>query len=226
MFNEISPRYDFLNHFLSLGIDHGWRRRVVREIRNLHGDRLPGLQILDVATGTGDLAIAVARLNPANIDAIDIASSMMEIGRNKIREMGLTEKITFREGEAERIPFPDDTYDVVMVAFGVRNFEDLQGGLKEMKRVMKAGGAMMVLEFSHPVRFPMKPLYAFYSKQIIPLFGKLISKHHRAYTYLPETVAAFPSGEEFLSILREAGLHKLRQIPLSGGIATLYCGEK
>jgi len=226
MFNEISPRYDFLNHFLSLGIDHGWRRRVVREIRDLFSHRLPGLKILDVATGTGDLAIAVARLNPAHIDAIDIASSMMEIGRKKIIEMELTEKITFREGEAERIPFPDDTYDVVMVAFGVRNFEDLQGGLKQMKRVMKTGGAMMVLEFSHPVRFPMKPLYAFYSKQIIPLFGKLISKHHRAYTYLPETVAAFPSGEEFLAILREAGLHKLRRIPLSGGIATLYCGEK
>lgn len=226
MFNEISQRYDFLNHFLSFGIDHCWRRRVVREICKQFGNRLPTLNILDIATGTGDLAIAVAQLHPAHIDGIDISTSMMEIGRRKIHAKGLAQCISFLEGEAERIPFAEDTYDVVMVAFGVRNFENLKGGLNEMKRVLKPGGLMLILEFSHPGGYPMKSLYAFYSKHIIPLLGKLISRHHQAYTYLPETVAAFPSGESFLFILRELGLQKFRQIRLSGGIATLYCAEK
>lgn len=226
MFNEISPRYDFLNHFLSFGIDHIWRRKVVREIRRHFGNSLHSLNILDVATGTGDLALAVAGLQPAHIDGIDISTAMMEVARRKVQEKGLAQLISFREGEAERIPFSEDTYDVVMVAFGVRNFEDLKGGLNEMRRVMKPGGYMLILEFSHPDRFPMKPLYACYSKRMIPLLGKLISRHRQAYTYLPQTVAAFPDGEAFLFILRELGLQNLRQIRLSGGIATLYCAEK
>ncbi len=226
MFDEISSRYDFLNHFLSFGIDHNWRRQVVREIRKRFNQQLPFLQILDVATGTGDLAIAVAKLNPTHIDGIDISSHMMEVGKRKIRSKGLAEMISFWDGEAERIPFKSDTYDVVMVAFGVRNFEDLIVGLQEMRRVMKPGGLMLILEFSHPNAFPMKPLYTFYSKAIIPLFGKLISRHHQAYTYLPKTAAIFPSGETFLAILRELELQKLRQNRLSGGIATLYCAEK
>jgi len=226
MFDEISPKYDFLNHFLSFGIDHSWRRRVVKEIRNRYGKHVTSLQILDIATGTGDLAIAVAGLRPARIDAIDISFYMMEVGKRKILLQGLSDVISFSEGEAERIPAGPDLYDVVMVAFGVRNFEDLTGGLKEMKRVMKPGGLMLILEFSHPDGFPMKPLFTLYSKAIIPLFGKLISRHHKAYTYLPETVAAFPSGNAFLSILAETGLLNLRQIRLSGGIATLYCAEK
>lgn len=226
MFDEISPRYDFLNHFLSFGIDHRWRKRVVREIRNQFGDRMPSLKILDVATGTGDLAIAVASLHPGHIDGIDIAPSMMEIGKRKILSKGLASIISFSEGEAERIPFKENAYDVVMVAFGVRNFEHLKDGLQEMKRVMKPGGLMLILEFSHPGSYPMKPLYTLYSRMIIPLFGKLISRHHQAYTYLPESVAAFPSDESFLFILREIGLEKLRQFRLSGGIATLYCAEK
>jgi len=184
------------------------------------------LQILDIATGTGDLAIAVAGLRPARIDAIDISFYMMEVGKRKILLQGLSDVISFSEGEAERIPAGPDLYDAVLVAFGVRNFEDLTGGLKEMKRVMKPGGLMLILEFSHPDGFPMKPLFTLYSKAIIPLFGKLISRHHKAYTYLPETVAAFPSGNAFLSILAETGLLNLRQIRLSGGIATLYCAEK
>ncbi len=226
MFDEISFRYDFLNHFLSFGIDHIWRRRVIKEIRKRFDQQLSSLQILDMATGTGDLAIAVAKLHPKHIDGVDISQPMMEVGRRKVNSRELSSMISFREGEAERIPFDDATYDVVMVAFGVRNFEDLNGGLQEMKRVLKPGGLMLVLEFSHPDTFPMKPLYSFYSKVIIPLFGKLISRHHQAYTYLPETVAAFPSGGAFLSILQEVGLQKLRQIRFSGGIATLYCAEK
>ncbi|MBL7138874.1 MAG: bifunctional demethylmenaquinone methyltransferase/2-methoxy-6-polyprenyl-1,4-benzoquinol methylase UbiE [Bacteroidales bacterium] len=226
MFEEIAPRYDFLNHFLSFGIDNNWRRRVVREIWKRFNERLTSLRILDVATGTGDLAIAVSKLHPARIDGIDISPSMMEVGQRKIDSKGLTDMILFREGEAERIPFEENNFDVVMVAFGVRNFEELKSGLKEMKRVMKPGGLMLILEFSHPDSFPLKSLYTFYSRMIIPLFGKLISKHHQAYTYLPETVAAFPGGETFLAILQEQGLQKLRQIRLSGGIATLYCAEK
>ncbi|MFC2102722.1 bifunctional demethylmenaquinone methyltransferase/2-methoxy-6-polyprenyl-1,4-benzoquinol methylase UbiE [Bacteroidota bacterium] len=226
MFDEISPRYDFLNHFLSFGIDHIWRRRVVKEIGSRFSAQLSSLVILDVATGTGDLAIAVSRLQPAHIDGIDIATSMMEVGKKKTHSKGLDSVITFKEGEAEKIPFDESLFDVVMVAFGVRNFEDLNQGLTEMKRVLKPGGLMLILEFSHPDSFPMEPLYSFYSKVIIPLFGKLISRHHQAYTYLPETVAAFPSGEAFLEILQEVGMQKLRQIRLSGGIATLYCAEK
>jgi len=226
MFDEISPRYDFLNHFLSFGIDYSWRLRVVKEIRKRFGQQLSSLQILDIATGTGDLAISVAKLRPAHIYGVDISRSMMEVGMKKVQSKGLSAMISFREGEAERIPFDDVTFDVVMVAFGVRNFEELKGGLQEMKRVLKPRGLMLILEFSHPGSFPVKPLYSFYSKVFIPLFGKLISRHSQAYTYLPETVAAFPSGDAFLDILRETGLQKLRQIRLSGGIATLYCAEK
>ena len=226
MFDEISPRYDFLNHFLSFGIDHIWRRRVVSEIRKRFCEQLSSLQILDMATGTGDLAIAVARLHPAHIDGVDISKSMMEVGKRKILSKGLGNVISFHEGEAEKIPFEENSFDIVMVAFGVRNFEELKSGLQEMKRVMTPGGLMLILEFSHPAGFPMKQLYSFYSKGIIPLFGRLISRHKQAYTYLPETVATFPSGDAFLSILGKLGLRKLRQIRLSGGIATLYCAEK
>ncbi|NQV01208.1 MAG: ubiquinone/menaquinone biosynthesis methyltransferase, partial [Bacteroidia bacterium] len=182
--------------------------------------------ILDMATGTGDLAIAVSKLQPAHIDGVDISPFMMEVGKRKVLSKGLGNIISFHEGEAEKIPFEENSYDVVMVAFGVRNFEELKIALQEMKRVMKPGGLMLILEFSHPSSFPMKPLYAFYSKVIIPLFGKLISRHQQAYSYLPETVADFPSGETFLAILQEKGLQKLREIRLSGGIATLYCAEK
>lgn len=226
MFDEISLRYDFLNHFLSFGIDHYWRSRVVREIRKRFEKQLSSIKILDMATGTGDLAIAAARLRPAIIDGVDISLSMMEVGRKKVAAKRLSHMISFREGEAEQIPFEDGIYDVAMVAFGVRNFEGLKKGLQEMKRVLKPGGLMLILEFSHPEKFPMKPLYSFYSKAIIPLFGRMISRHNKAYTYLPETVAAFPSGEAFLAILREVELQKPREIRLSGGIVTLYYAEK
>jgi demethylmenaquinone methyltransferase/2-methoxy-6-polyprenyl-1,4-benzoquinol methylase len=226
MFNDISRRYDFLNHFLSFGIDRRWRARVRREIRDFAGTRLPELRILDVATGTGDLAIALARLKPASVTGIDIAGAMLGLGREKVAQRRLEGLIAFREADAEHIPFPDDSFDAVTVAFGVRNYENLSQGLSEMRRVMKPGGLMLILEFSHPERFPFRQVFGFYSSHVIPLFGRLVSGSPHAYTYLPASVAAFPSGTDFLRIMEIAGLGELRQIPLTGGVATLYSGKK
>ncbi len=226
MFNNISGQYDFLNHFLSFGVDRNWRKRVVREIRNhFHGDT-KDLRVLDVATGTGDLAIAVAGLGPAEICGIDIAASMMDIGKDKVYLRGLQNLISFEEAPAEKIPYPDGTFDAVTVAFGVRNFEDLVKGLSEMNRVMKPGGILLVLEFSHPRAFPFRQLYTFYSRFIIPFVGRLISGNRDAYTYLPESVAAFPSGKDFLRILEGCGLKSVKQVPLTMGIASVYTAEK
>lgn len=221
MFDDISPKYDFLNHFLSMGIDKGWRRKLVKIL----SERNPGT-VLDVATGTGDLAMAIARGCKARISGIDIAEKMIEIGQRKVEAAGLDGRITFRPGDAEKIPFSDGTFDAVTVAFGVRNYEDLPQGLREMRRVMRPGGLMLVLEFSHPERFPVRQLYAFYSRYIIPAAGRLISGHSAAYRYLPESVAAFPSGKRFLDIMEETGLKNVRQIPLTMGIASIYLGEK
>jgi demethylmenaquinone methyltransferase / 2-methoxy-6-polyprenyl-1,4-benzoquinol methylase len=221
MFDDISPKYDFLNHFLSLGIDHGWRRKLTRIL----GQRKPG-SVLDVATGTGDLAIAIASLNPRKITGIDISEKMLEVGRRKLTEKGLDNMITFQAGDAENIPFPDDSFDAITVAFGVRNYENLGLGLHEMTRVLRSGGIMLILEFSHPDSFPMKQLYSVYSRYVIPTLGRLISGNSKAYSYLPESVAAFPSGKPFLEILEKAGLKNTRQIRLSMGIASIYVAEK
>jgi len=226
MFNTISGQYDFLNHFLSFGIDRSWRRRVVKEIGERFRGRLAALRVLDVATGTGDLAIAIASLHPEQIRAVDIAARMMEIGREKVAAKKLQERIIFSEAAAENLPFPDDTFDAVTVAFGVRNYEDLRKGLSEMRRVMQPGGQMLVLEFSHPASFPFKQLYSFYSRCIIPVVGRIVSKDRRAYAYLPESVAAFPSGTGFLRIMEECGLKNVKQISLTMGIASLYTGGK
>lgn len=221
MFDDISPKYDFLNHFLSFGIDVRWRKKLVRML----SERRPS-RILDVATGTGDVAIALSRLNPLKIEGIDISEKMLEIGRKKISAKGLDGFISFCQGDAEHIPFSDDSFDAVTVAFGVRNFEDLRQGLSEMRRVLRPGGTMMILEFSQPSSVPFKQLYWLYSKLIIPFFGKLISSHSRAYSYLPETAATFPSGEKFLNILSELEMTECRATSLSSGIATIYSGRK
>ena len=220
MFDDISSQYDFLNHFLSLGIDVLWRKKLVRLLRTKKPSR-----ILDVATGTGDLAIALTRLKPEKIIGIDIAEKMLEIARQKIRKRGLDEIISFRKSDAERIPFSNQSFDAVTVAFGVRNYEDLRKGLSEMKRVLRPGGSMMILEFSHPSTIPFKQLYRLYSRSVIPFIGQFISGHSRAYNYLPESVDAFPSGNDFLEILSSTGLKNCRVIPLSFGIASIYCAE-
>jgi demethylmenaquinone methyltransferase / 2-methoxy-6-polyprenyl-1,4-benzoquinol methylase len=221
MFDDISPRYDFLNHFLSFGIDHAWRKKLTRVL----GERKPGT-VLDVATGTGDLAIAISSLHPQKIVGIDISEKMLEVGRQKIVGKGLTGMISFQAGDAENIPFPSNSFDAITVAFGVRNYENLELGLAEMGRVLRPGGIMLILEFSHPGSFPMKQLYSFYSRFVIPGMGRLISGNSRAYSYLPESVAAFPSGKPFLDILQKVGLKNGRQISLSMGIASIYQAEK
>lgn len=221
MFDDISGKYDFLNHFFSFGIDHLWRKKLVR----LLAPSKP-VSILDVACGTGDLALSLARLQPQRIVGIDISEKMLEIGRKKISRKGQEPVIRLQQGDAEHIPFPDNTFDAVTVAFGVRNFDDLGLGLSEMRRVLRPGGCLLILEFSHPTAFPMKQLYGFYSHAIIPAVGRLISGSSTAYTYLPQSVDAFPSGNDFLEILDQRGLVRVNQISLTGGIASVYTGEK
>lgn len=221
MFDVISPKYDFLNHFLSFGLDNGWRKKLV----SILAARNP-TSVLDVATGTADLAIATASLNPKKIIGIDLSEKMLAIGREKINRLGLNQLITLHCADAERIPFPDDSFDTVTVAFGVRNYENLETGLREMRRVLRPGGLMLILEFSHPVSFPMKQIYRAYSRFVIPVVGRFFSGNKKAYTYLPESVAAFPSGNTFLDILKKQELINTYRISLSMGIVSIYTAEK
>ncbi|HEY9178018.1 MAG TPA: bifunctional demethylmenaquinone methyltransferase/2-methoxy-6-polyprenyl-1,4-benzoquinol methylase UbiE, partial [Flavipsychrobacter sp.] len=183
MFNNIAGKYDFLNHFLSLGIDKGWRKKAIAEIAKVQPKT-----ILDVATGTGDLAIAASKLNPEKIVGIDIAAQMLDVGRQKLKEKGLSELISMQVGDSEALPFADNSFDAITCAYGVRNFEHLEAGLKEMCRVLRPGGKLAILEFSHPKKFPVKQGYQFYFKYILPTLGKLVSRHSTAYSYLPESV--------------------------------------
>jgi len=222
MFDSIAWRYDFLNHFLSFGIDRLWRRRAIKIISKSYKNP----HILDVATGTCDLAIAAMKLNPSKIECIDISQKMLEIGKMKIDKRGFSEKISLLQGDSESIPFEEGVFDVAMVAFGVRNFSDPLKGLSEMRRVIREQGMIMVLEFSKPSAFPFRPVYNFYFRNILPFFGKLFSKDKAAYTYLPESVMKFPDNEEFLKLLALAGFYYRRQIKLTGGVASIYTGIK
>jgi len=222
MFDSIAWRYDFLNHFLSFNIDRFWRRRAIKIISESYKSPF----ILDVATGTADLAIAAMKLNPSKITGIDISHKMLEIGKEKIRRKGFTGKIELVPGDSENIPFNDDNFDVAMVAFGVRNFSDPVRGLKEMYRVIRKRGMIMVLEFSKPSGFPFKPIYNIYFRNILPFFGRLFSKDKAAYRYLPESVMKFPDNEEFLNLLVQAGFSGIHQVKLTGGVASIYTGIK
>lgn len=222
MFDSIAWRYDFLNHFLSFNFDRLWRRRAIKIISRSYNTPV----ILDVATGTGDLAIAALKLNPKRISGIDISRKMLEIGKMKIQKKGYSEKIELSYGDSEDIPFDDRSFDVAMVAFGVRNFSDPLKGLTEMKRVVRDGGMIMVLEFSKPTGFPFKALYNFYFKNILPLFGRFFSKDKSAYSYLPDSVMKFPDNEKFINLLVKAGWTDARQVKLTGGVASIYTGIK
>jgi len=221
MFDAIAPRYDFLNRVLSFGIDQRWRRRAIELLRGEKPDR-----ILDVATGTADLALQAMVLNPSKIVGIDISEEMLERGREKVAEKQLEEVITLRKGDCEKLPFSDNQFDAALVAFGVRNFENLPRGLAEINRVLRKDGTLVVLEFSQPSAFPIKQGYNFYSRHILPRVGSAISKDSGAYKYLPESVAAFPDGENFLSEMRQAGFKDLKAERLTFGIASLYFGRK
>jgi demethylmenaquinone methyltransferase/2-methoxy-6-polyprenyl-1,4-benzoquinol methylase len=221
MFNNIAGRYDFLNHFLSMGIDKGWRKKAIAEVAQNNPRN-----ILDVATGTGDMAIAAAALKPNKITGVDIAEQMLEIGRKKITVQNLTGIITLQSGDSEAMPFENGAYDTVMCAYGVRNFENLERGISEMSRVLRPGGKVVILEFSHPSQFPIKQLYRFYFRYILPTLGKMVSKHSRAYTYLPESVMAFPEGKKFCGILEKCGFKDPKARPLTFGITTLYTAVK
>ncbi len=221
MFNDIAPKYDFLNHFLSAGIDIQWRKKV-RRLLELSNPK----KILDVATGTGDLAIELSKLKVDKIVGVDIATEMLDIGRNKISTKGLEEIIELQEGDAENLKFHDNSFDAITVAFGVRNFETLNIGLKEMHRVLKPGGIVAVLEFSKPKNFPVKQLYNFYFTYLLPVMGKTVSKSNAAYTYLPNSVRGFAEDKTFLSELAKAGFKEANQNRLTMGIATLYYATK
>lgn len=221
MFNSIARSYDFLNHFLSLGIDVLWRKRVIRELKKYE----PKL-VLDIATGTGDLAIMAAHKISAKIIGVDLSPEMIAVGNEKIERKSLTEVITLEVGDAEKITYADHTFDAAMVAFGVRNFEDLEKGLLEINRVLKSDQPLLVLEFSKPRHFPVKQFYHFYSFYLLPFIGRMVSKDPRAYTYLPESIRVFPSGDEFIDVMEKCNYYNCRQISLSARIATIYIGHR
>ncbi|MBF90329.1 MAG: bifunctional demethylmenaquinone methyltransferase/2-methoxy-6-polyprenyl-1,4-benzoquinol methylase UbiE [Flavobacteriales bacterium] len=221
MFDNIAGSYDFLNHFLSLGIDILWRKRAVREI-----GKISPKTILDIATGTGDLAVEASVLKPTKIVGVDISEGMLEVGRKKMKTKGLDLIIELQSGDSENLPFEDNSFDAVTAGFGVRNFENLPKGLSEMHRVMNKGGKLAILEPAEPNTFPFKQLYSLYFKWVLPLVGKLVSKDNAAYTYLPESVAAFPSGQAFLKELEIAGFKNPQHIKLTFGVAALYTATK
>ena len=221
MFDRIAPRYDLLNRVLSLGIDKLWRRTTLRELRRRLDGRPAGL-VLDLATGTADLAVALARRDAERVIGIDPSVGMLEVGRQKVRAKKLERRVTLEEGHSEALPFPDGHFDAAAVAFGVRNYENLQAGLRETARVLKPLAPLVVLEFSRPTLFPIKQLYGFYFKHVLPRVGGAISGDAGAYTYLPESVTVFPDGDDFLDEMRRAGFEAPRRRPLTFGIATVY----
>jgi demethylmenaquinone methyltransferase / 2-methoxy-6-polyprenyl-1,4-benzoquinol methylase len=221
MFDSISPKYDLLNHVLSGGIDILWRKKAIRQLRSF----APKC-ILDIATGTGDFALEALALNPDKIIGVDISEGMLNVGREKMKKRGVDHLIEMRSGDSERLPFADNEFDAVIVSFGVRNFENLFKGLTDMHRVTRVGGVCLVLEFSNPRAFPFKQLYGFYSNTILPLIGRIVSRDSSAYTYLPESVKAFPDGPDFLSVFEQAGFTKTKCIPLTFGVASIYIGQK
>ena len=221
LFDTIAPRYDFLNHLLSLSLDVRWRRRAIDLLRQYKPRR-----VLDVATGTADLAIEASKLHPELIRGVDISREMIRLGREKIARRGLLAIITLEQGSAESLRFADQSFDTVTVAFGVRNFTDLARGLSEMHRVLRPGGVALILEFSRPRQSPFKEMYGFYFKKILPIVGGMVSRSREAYEYLPHTVGQFPDGEELLNVIAAAGFTQPRQYPLTFGIATIYLAEK
>lgn len=221
MFDNISHRYDFLNNLMSLGIQKGWRKKCVRLLKS----KSPK-QILDVATGTADFAIECSVLNPDKITGIDISEGMMKIGREKIVNKGFQKFITLEYGNAETVTYPDNTFDAIVIGYGVRNFQNLEVGLTNLQRVLKPGGQIVILEFSYPTLGLVKAFYNFYFSYITPMIGRMFSKDPRAYSYLTESVKAFPNNENFVAILKRLGFKNAYYETVSFGVAAIYYAEK
>lgn len=222
MFDNIAPTYDTLNHRLSWNIDKGWRKKAIKQLAPFKPQAM-----LDIATGTGDFAILSAQtLKPESLIGVDISEGMMAIGRQKVEMRHLQNIISFKKEDCLNLSFPDNTYDAVTAAFGIRNFSNLEKGLKEMCRVLKRGGHLSIVELTQPVSFPMKTLFSIYSHTFLPLYGKLISKDINAYKYLTATIEAFPQGEQMVEILKDAGFAKARFKRMTFGICTMYFAEK
>ena len=222
MFDNIAPTYDKLNHRLSWDIDKGWRRKAIRQLEPYKPQT-----ILDIATGTGDFAILAAEmLKPQRLVGADISEGMMEIGRRKVQEKGLQDIIFFEKEDCQKLSYPDDTFDAVTAAFGIRNFADLDQGLREMCRVLKHGGHLSIVELTSPVSTPMKQLFHIYAHTVLPVYGRLISKDTSAYSYLTKTIEAFPQGEQMTDILKKAGFSEATFHRLTFGICTMYFATK
>jgi demethylmenaquinone methyltransferase/2-methoxy-6-polyprenyl-1,4-benzoquinol methylase len=221
MFNKISKRYDFLNHFLSLGIDISWRKKAIKLLAPNSPKR-----ILDIATGTADFAIEASKLDPDKIVGVDISEGMLDIGREKIKSKSLENQISLHLGDSEKLDFQDNNFDAVIVSFGVRNFENLNRGLNEMHRVLRRNGTVVILEFSKPTKFPFKQVYGWYFNHILPGIGSLISKDNSAYKYLPESVQEFPSGQDFLNELSAVGFKDCICKTLTFGVSSIYMARK
>lgn len=222
MFDNIAPNYDTLNHRLSWNIDKGWRRKAIGLLAPYKPQTM-----LDIATGTGDFAILAAQtLQPRQLVGADISEGMMAIGRDKVQRMGLDGVISFQKEDCLNLTFADNTFDAVTAAFGIRNFENLDQGLREMYRVLKPGGHLSIAELTTPVAFPMKQLFRVYSHTVLPVYGRLISRDQSAYSYLTKTIEAFPQGEEMMAIFSKAGFSKVSFLRLTFGICTVYFAEK
>ncbi len=222
MFDHIAPAYDKLNHRLSWNIDRGWRRKAIRQLQPHQPKTL-----LDIATGTGDFAIMAAEmLSPQKLIGADISEGMMEIGRQKVAEKGLQHVISFEKQDCLHLSYQDNTFDAVTAAFGIRNFADLDCGLREMCRVLKSGGHLSIVELTSPVTFPMKQLFHIYAHTVLPVYGRLISRDNSAYSYLTKTIEAFPQGEQMVDILTNAGFREARFKRLTFGICTMYLATK
>lgn len=221
MFDNISGNYDSLNRMISLGTDQGWRRNVLKMVSDTHPET-----ILDIATGTGDLAILLSKSNAKRIVGLDLSAGMLEVGKEKIKALNLQDKIEMVQGDSENLPFEDNTFDAITVAFGVRNFETLEKGLAEILRVLKPNGIFVILETSVPTKFPFKQGYNFYMKTFMPLMGKIFSKDQKAYEYLSESAKNFPYGEKLNAILRKVGFENVKHNPQTMGVATIYSASK
>ena len=220
MFDNIAHNYDFLNHSLSFGMDYYWRRKSIKQLTN------NPKTILDVATGTADFAISACRMKDVKITGIDISEGMINVGKEKIKKKGLENRIDLQIADSENLPFSDNSFDAITAGFGVRNFENLEKGLSEMYRVLSPNGMVAILEPSKPKAFPLKHIYNIYFHKVLPFVGKLISKDHSAYTYLPNSVEAFPSGDKFIQHLKNVGFKNCKHIPLTFGIVDLYLAIK